>query len=111
MGLAMRRGIRRRATAAAGPAVFLALTGYFLWQATQGSRGLSAIAARQQELAAATAELARVNADIATWQRRNAGLGGATLDPDVLDERARSMLNLARPDELVIPYAKDHRLF
>ena len=27
----------------------------------------------------------------------------ASLDPDMLDERARAMLNVAKPDEVVVP--------
>jgi cell division protein FtsB len=91
--------------------VFLSLVGYFLWQATQGDRGLDALAQRQQDLKAAQAELARAEADLAAWDRRVAALRTSRLDPDALDERARAMLNLSDPNDIIVPYGSGQRLF
>ena len=33
------------------------------------------------------------------------------IDPDALDERARAMLNVADPADLVLPYGPGRRLF
>jgi cell division protein FtsB len=91
--------------------VFLSLVAYFLWQATQGDRGLDALAQRQQQLQEAQAELARADADMAGWERRVAGLRTSRLDPDALDERARAMLNLSDPNDIIVPYGDGQRLF
>ncbi len=104
------RTIRRTARAAAAPTVFLALVAYFLWSATQGDRGLEASPQRQEELAAALAEQARAEAEVATWERRIAGLR-TRIDSDALDERARAMLNLSDPRDVIVPYDKGQRLF
>ena len=102
--------MRRRLRAAVAPAVFLLLVAYFLWNATQGAHGLDASAARQRDLAAARAELAQAKLEAATWERRVDGLR-SRIDGDALDERARAMLNLSDPQDVIVPYAKGHRLF
>ncbi len=98
--------LKRQAKAALPPLLFLALAGYFAANATRGDLGLRAYAARGQDLARAEAE-----ADVATWQRRVASLRAEHLDADVIDERARAMLNLADPDDIVVPYGALGPLF
>lgn len=105
------RAVRRTLRDVSLPSLFLLLTVYFLWNATQGDRGLQATAQRQDELKAARAELDRAEADVATWQRRVNGLRDTRLDRDALDERARAMLNLSEPDDVIVPYGKGERLF
>lgn len=108
--MAFGRMVRRKLRAVAAPAAFLALVGYFLWSATQGDRGLDASPLRQKELAAALAEQAAAEADVVLWERRIAGLGNR-IDTDALDERARGMLNLSDPSDVIVPYDKGQRLF
>jgi cell division protein FtsB len=104
------RMVRRKLRDAAAPAVFLALVGYFLWSATQGDRGLEASPQRQEELAAALADRTAAEAEVAMWERRIAGLR-TRIDTDALDERARAMLNLSDPNDVIVPYDKGKRLF
>jgi cell division protein FtsB len=105
------RLLRRKVRAAVPPAVFLALVAYFLWQTSQGDHGWKAQAHRQDDLRAAEAELARADAEVATWERRVSGLRTTRLDPDALDERARAMLNLSDPTDVIVPYGTGQRLF
>lgn len=93
------------------PAVFLSLVGYFGWSATQGDRGLQAYAVRQEQLATVKAELKRYQMERDALERRVAGLREQRLDPDTLDERARAMLNVADPADLVVMYGAGKRLF
>jgi cell division protein FtsB len=102
--MSLTRAIKRRAKAAIWPVAFLLVAAYFLWNATQGDRGLKVYAERQVDLANAQAELARAEADRAAWERRVAGLRTSRLDSDALDERARAMLNLSDPNDIVVPY-------
>jgi cell division protein FtsB len=108
--MSLGRTIRRKLRAAVAPAVFLALVGYFLWSATQGDRGLEASPQRQGELTAALAQQAQAEREVATWERRIAGLH-SRIDADALDERARAMLNLSDPRDVIVPYDKGQRLF
>ena len=105
------RGMRRRLRAAAAPTVFLTLVAYCGWNVVQGDHGLQAFARRQEQLKALQAELDRVQAEQQVWERRVAGLRVQRLDPDMLDERARAMLNVADPSDLVVPYGPGRRLF
>ncbi len=105
------RGIKRRVREAVAPMVFLAVTGYFCWNATQGALGLKNYVLRQQDLSRAQAGLARAQLDEAVWARRVAALQTARIDADALDERARAVLNLSEPTDIIIPYAKNDRLF
>jgi cell division protein FtsB len=105
------RALKRRCRAAIAPTVFLALVGYFLWNATQGDRGLDAYARRQDDYRAAQADLTRAENDLAAWERRVAALRTSRLDVDALDERARAMLNLSDPAEVIVPYGAGKKLF
>ena len=109
--MSIRRTLKEAALAALPPALFLALVAYFLWNATQGDRGLQAYALRQEQLKTAQAELARATDDQNAWERRVSGLRSQRLDPDTLDERARAMLNLADPADVVMPYGAGKKLF
>ncbi len=105
-------GMLKRRVAAMLPALlFLSLVGYFGWNATQGDRGLQSFALRQKQLVQVQGELARAIAEREIWERRVAGLRTQRLDPDTLDERARAMLTVADPAELVVPYGPGRRVF
>ena len=103
--------LRRQAKAMVAPTVFLGLAGYFGWNATQGARGSQAYALRQEQLRMVEAELLRTTTERDAWERRVAGLRTQRLDPDTLDERARTMLNVADPSDVVMPYGAGKRLF
>ncbi len=109
--MSLGRELKRRAKAAIAPLIFLSLVGYFGWNATHGNRGLVAYAQRQELLTRAQADQAKALAERDGWERRVAGLRSSHLDADMLDERARAMLNLADPADIIVPYAPQDRLF
>ena len=78
-----------------------ALIGYFGVNAYTGKYGLHAQAALDQEMIALTAELARLKQERATLEHRVSLLRAESLDPDMLDERARFQLEFAHPRDLV----------
>ena len=84
------------------PVLYLSAIAYFCHHALldrhgwAGSRRLGhEIALRQEVLDGKIAERKAREADVA-------GLSLRSLDPDLLDERARAALGLARPDEVII---------
>jgi cell division protein FtsB len=109
--MAFGREIKRRLKAAVAPLVFLALVGYFGWNAAQGNHGLVAYAQRHELLAQAQADQAAALAERDAWERRVAGLRARHIDADALDERARAMLNLADPSDIIVSYGPSDRLF
>ena len=103
--------MKRRAKATVAPLIFLSLAGYFSWNAVQGDRGLVAFAQRQELLTQAQADQAKAKTERDAWERRAAGLRPRHIDADTLDERARAMLNLSDPTDIIVPYATKDRLF
>jgi cell division protein FtsB len=93
------------------PAFLLALTATFAWQATQGDHGLIMRESRKTELIQAEANLAAAKAERDNWERKVAGLTPSHLDKDALDQRARELLNLADPNEIVVQYGPKDKLF
>ncbi len=80
----------------------IGVIGYFAYHAVEGDRGLRAYFALKHETAAAQQELAVLRATRKTLERRVMLLRPDSLDLDLLEERARAVLNLGHPDELVI---------
>ena len=75
---------------------------YFGYHAIQGDRGLLSSIKLSDELAEARIALEVTADERAGLERKVALLRPDGLDPDMLDERARYMLSLARADEVVI---------
>jgi len=105
------RGMQRAAQAMLPPVLFLSLTAYFGWNATRGDHGTKIYAVRQLQLIQAKAERDAAQKEHDAWETRVAGLRANHIDPDTLDERARAMLNLADPQDIVVPYGQANKLF
>jgi cell division protein FtsB len=103
--------LKRRAQMMIAPAIFVAITGYFGWNATQGAHGLVAKAQREELLTQVVADQEAAKAERDGWETRVSGLRASHLDPDTLDERARAMLNLADPSEVIVKLSQQDKLF
>jgi cell division protein FtsB len=94
--------IRERARLALWPVIGALLLAYFLYHMVQGDHGVLALL----QLSAKVSEAERVYAGLheqrTQLEARVALLRPDNLDPDMLEERARVMLNFAHPNELVI---------
>jgi cell division protein FtsB len=106
--MAMFREIRRRARHIAPQVIAACLVGYFVFHAVHGERGLLAYLRLQQELAQAKAVQSELSAQRAEMRHRVSLLRPDSLDPDMLEERARRVLNFARPDEIVILFPDEN---
>ncbi len=100
--MAIRLDIAKRARQLAVPLFCVSVLGYFLFHTIQGDRGVMAWLMLKQELRSAEAELAGLEAERMALANRVSRLSPQTLDPDLLDEQTRLMLNLAAEDEVVI---------
>lgn len=101
--------LKRRARLLIAPSIFLAITFYFGWHATQGNRGLVAQAERLELLRKVEADNAMAKRELARWETRVAGLRASQLNLDTLDERARIMLNLSDPTDIVVQYRENEK--
>ena len=83
-------------------AVAFALSLYFTFAAVQGDYGIFRRAEIQAEARDLSVRLEQVRADVARMENLTRRLSDDYLDIDLLDEQARSVLGLIRPDEIVI---------
>jgi cell division protein FtsB len=78
------------------------LIGYFGVNAYTGNHGLRARQDLDQQIAQLTVELSALKAERVNWDRRVSLLKSDSLDPDLLDERARSLLDYVDPRDLIL---------
>ena len=110
--------LRNRARHVIGPMLGVSAVVYFAYHAVNGDRGLMAWLELKDRVAAAEAAAETIGLQrqrIETWVRL---LHPESLDPDLLEERARIMLNYAYVGDIVIqnprtepqkPVPKDER--
>lgn len=94
--------LRRRLRHVVGPLVGVGAVVYFAYHTFEGDRGILAWARLNNEILAAEMELANVSSERQALEHRVLLLRPDHLDPDMLEERARAMLNMGRADEVVI---------
>jgi cell division protein FtsB len=98
----LRRDLKRRLAQMAWPMLGACLAGYFVYHAVQGDRGILAWMQVNQQIKTAQAELTKTDDEREAMEQRVALLSNSSLDLDMLEERARIMLNFSHPDDLVI---------
>jgi cell division protein FtsB len=76
--------------------------GYFGVNAYSGNHGLRAKQDLDQQIAELSEEFGNLKSERAGWERRVLLLKPESIDPDMLDERARVLLNYADPRELTL---------
>jgi cell division protein FtsB len=81
------------------------LIGYFGVNAFSGNHGLNAKQDIEQQIGALSSELAKLQVERKQWERRVALLKSRGLDPDMLDERARALLDYVHPNDLTLMLA------
>ncbi len=97
-----RRRVRTILNTIALYTIAVLLTGYFGINAYTGDHGLRAKQDLDEDITQLTGELAALRAERAGWERRVASLQSQSIDADMLDERARALLNYADPRELTL---------
>jgi cell division protein FtsB len=97
-----RRRLRSFLNAMALYAVAALVIGYFGVNAYTGNHGLRAKQDLDQQITQLSVELSGLKAERAVWDRRIALLKSDSIDPDMLDERARALLDYVDPRDLVL---------
>jgi cell division protein FtsB len=78
------------------------LIGYFGINAYTGDHGLRAKKDLDREIAELSVELKHTKAEHDLWQRRVSLLRSDSLDPDMVEERARALLGYVDPRDVVV---------
>ncbi len=84
------------------PAVTAAFLAYFAYHSVHGDYGMVGLTLLERQSAELEAELDRLAAEKRVLVDKVVLLRPASLDQDMVDERARSSLGLVHPDEVVI---------
>ena len=93
---------RARARYVFGPVLGVCVVGYFVYHVIHGDRGLIAWLQLSQKLVTARLEVAETKIQWRTLEHRVSLLHPGSLDRDMLDERARVMLNYGHAEDIVI---------
>ena len=105
-----RKRVRSILTALGLYVIAALLIGYFGVNAFSGNRGLKAKQDIDQQMAELSAELAQLKFERSQWEHRIALLKSSGVDPDMLDERARALLDYVHPHDLTMMLAEpSHR--
>lgn len=97
-----RREFTRRFKSLAAQLIGACIAGYFIYHAVQGDRGILAWLRVNQQLEQAHQQFEATSAQRAALEQRVALLSNSSLDLDMLEERARVMLNFSHPDDVVV---------
>ena len=95
---------RRRSilTALALYALAVLFISYFAVNAFTGDHGLRAQLDLDQQMAEMKTELSRLKGERSVWERRVSLLRSDRLDPDMLEERARALLDNVDPRDATL---------
>jgi len=93
---------RARARHVFGPAIGICVVSYFVYHGIHGDRGLIAWRNLGQRVATAGIELRQIQAERKILEHRVSLLRPQSLDPDMLDEWSRRILNFGHRDETII---------
>jgi cell division protein FtsB len=89
-----------------GPLLLALGVFYLVFHVISGEHGLYALLREEHKLSVLNAELNDVQAQRKGLEHKVKLMGDKTLDRDMLDEQARSVLDDAAKDEIVIPLNK-----
>lgn len=101
--MAIRTRFQRFLRGSVVPLAAIACTSYFAYHAFHGSHGIFAGLRLERQIDTLETELDLVRLQREALEKRVALMRPESLDPDLLDERARDMLNFVHPNDLVIP--------
>lgn len=99
--------VRLRMRALTGPLIGICAIAYFAFHAVHGDRGLMTYWRLQHEIAETRAILEDIESRRLELEKRVRLLRPDSLDLDMLEERARLMLNFGHPDDIVILQRED----
>lgn len=92
------------------PALFACWVVYLAYGAVAGAASYRTLKDLNASIAVREAELAKLVARREALQKRAELLSPKSLDPDMIDERARAVLGYAREGDIVLPRSEIERL-
>lgn len=96
------RELRRRARYVMAPAFCCLLVVYFIYHMIQGDHGVIAWRHLDSRIVEAEGQLAALETQRGALEKRVMSLRPGSLDPDMIEEQGRRMLNFSHPDDILI---------
>ncbi len=78
------------------------VAGYFIWHAVNGGRGLKVKAEYKKQIAELNSQREALKAERATWEQRISLIRGETIDRDLLEEEARSLIGRVHKNDVIV---------
>lgn len=100
--MSLRPFVKKKLGPALLPALLACLVVYFAYHLVQGEHGVIALNRLEGEVAQAEATLERVGGEREALQARVEMLSPPAIDRDLLSERARRVLNVTHPHDVVL---------
>ena len=94
--------LRLRARYIIGPVLGFFAVGYFAFHAIRGERGVIALRQLSHQVESADLKYSKIKSQRMELEHRVSLLHPDSLDPDMLDERARVMLNYGHKNDIII---------
>lgn len=104
--MAIVKDIRAYARQVIGPTLAVSVFAYFAYHAVEGDRGLLAWIQLTKDVSTAQTELDKVTHVREVLEHQTDLMKSDSIDPDMLDERARSILGVVRKDDVIIVFPK-----
>ena len=82
--------------------LLIAFMGYLGFNVIGGQFGIESQKQMRVDIETLKAQSATLQAEIDSYRHRTSLFDAAKLDPDILTERARALLQMAQPDDLVV---------
>jgi len=101
-----RRTVRSSTAGFLIPLIGVVMVGYFVYHGLNGTRGFYASQQLRVDVAELEAELAELRRERESLEQHVSLLRPESLDPDMLEERARVLLNVAHPNDIVIMHGE-----
>jgi cell division protein FtsB len=85
------------------------LVGYFLYHTVEGDRGWLALLRLEDQVNVAQENLSQLQQVHKELGHRVQLIRPGSLDPDLLDEKSREMLNYSKPNEIIVIVPSDQQ--
>ena len=96
------REIKVRASQIVGPVIGMTVVVYFAYHAVQGDRGLIALGALRQDVGELQAQVLDTRAERMAYDKKVVALRSGSIDPDLLEERARLLLGYGYESDVLV---------
>jgi cell division protein FtsB len=85
------------------------IVGYFLYHTVQGDRGWLAMLRLQNQVSTAQQNLSQLQQEHKDLDHRVKLMRPDSMDPDLLDEKSREMLDYSKPNEIIVLTPQDQK--